>query len=175
MEDHVGMGVDSEYLYHDRSNSVRRGTEREMASKLYSFLNPFVKVLLRSPLHGLLSQNTMLLEFTGRKSGRKYVTPVSYYEGGGRVHCFAARDSAWWRNLIEPAPVRTWRRRQWFQGTARAELEPSEMLPTMRAFLTAVPRDAPFAGVRLNAEGRPREDDLVAAIQRLALVTIEAD
>jgi hypothetical protein len=40
--------------------------------------------------------------------------------------------------------------------------------------LTAVPRDAPFAGVRLNAEGRPREDDLVAAVQRLALVTIEA-
>jgi hypothetical protein len=78
------------------------------------------------------------------------------------------------RRLIKPAPVRTWRRRHWFQGTARAELEPSEMLPTMRAFLTAVPRDAPFAGVRLNAEGRPREDDLVAAVQRLALVTIEA-
>ena len=144
-----------------------------MASKLYSLLNPVVRVLLRSPLHGLLSHNTMLLEFTGTKSGRTYLTPVSYFEEGGRVFCFAARGSAWWRNFKMPAPVRTWRRKRWFPGTAHAELEPDVILPTMRAFLTAVPRDAPFAGVRLDRAKRPREDDLVEAVKRLALVTIE--
>ncbi len=144
-----------------------------MASKLYSLLNPLVRALLCSPLHGLLSHNTLVLEFTGGKSGRTYRTPVSYFENGGRVHCFAARGSAWWRNFEEPAPVRTLRRRQWLPGTARTEREPDVMLPTMRAFLTAVPRDAPFAGVRLDGEKRPREDDLAEAMKRLVLVTIE--
>ena len=42
--------------------------------KLY---NPFVGALLRSPLHGFMSNSTMLLTYTGRKSGKTYTTPVS--------------------------------------------------------------------------------------------------
>ena len=70
-----------------------------MSKKLYRVINPVVKKILRSPLHGFLSQNTLLLEFTGRKSGRKLSTPVSYHSSDGIAHCFTRKSFVWWKNL----------------------------------------------------------------------------
>lgn len=63
-----------------------------MSNLLYKVINPIVKGLLRSPLHGLMSKNTMLIEFKGRKSGRMFTTPVSYHIEGDRVHCFTSQE-----------------------------------------------------------------------------------
>jgi hypothetical protein len=41
-----------------------------MANNLYRLINPSIRWLLRSPLHGLMSQNTLLLEFTDHKEGK---------------------------------------------------------------------------------------------------------
>ena len=41
-----------------------------MANTLYRLINPHVRALLRSPLHGLMSRNTLLLSFNGRKTGK---------------------------------------------------------------------------------------------------------
>jgi hypothetical protein len=46
---------------------------------------------LRSPLHGILSKNFLLINFTGRKSGRVFTTPVSYSQD----------DSAALQNLLK--------------------------------------------------------------------------
>ena len=40
--------------------------------------NTFIKLFLRSPLHRMMSKSTLLITFTGRKSGNKYTTPVNY-------------------------------------------------------------------------------------------------
>ena len=49
-------------------------------------LNPVVKALLGSPLHGLLSHDLMVLSFSGRKSGKQYAIPVGYLQKvGGRL------------------------------------------------------------------------------------------
>jgi len=42
-------------------------------------LNPLMRALLRSPLHGLLSGMLMLLSYTGRKSGKVYTIPIGYF------------------------------------------------------------------------------------------------
>ncbi len=47
--------------------------------KLY---NPVVIRLLRSPLHGVMSGYTMLITFTGRRSGKEYTTPISDVRDG---------------------------------------------------------------------------------------------
>ena len=39
----------------------------------------------------------MIITFTGRKSGRKYGTPVSYFREGDQVVCFT--HSPWWKNI----------------------------------------------------------------------------
>ena len=45
---------------------------------LLRFVNPIVRVLLRSPLHWTVSRWFLLLTWTGQKSGEARSTPVSY-------------------------------------------------------------------------------------------------
>jgi hypothetical protein len=46
------------------------------SNKFYRYiLNPVMRCLLRSPLHGITSHNIGISHFTGRKSGRKLNTP----------------------------------------------------------------------------------------------------
>jgi hypothetical protein len=42
------------------------------------WFNPLMAGLLRSPLHALISHNTMLITVRGRKTGRALTTPVNY-------------------------------------------------------------------------------------------------
>ncbi len=61
--------------------------------------NLFVKPLLRSPLHFLISGSVLLITFTGRKSGKVYSTPVQYRRTGDVVTFFTDKRRAWWKNL----------------------------------------------------------------------------
>ncbi len=67
--------------------------------KASDFYNPMLKLILRSPLHPLISGGTMLLTFTGRKSGRQYTTPISYAREGDTITLITNRKHGWWRNL----------------------------------------------------------------------------
>ena len=40
--------------------------------------NPFMKAILRSPLHGMISGSTMIVTVTGRKSGKRISPPANY-------------------------------------------------------------------------------------------------
>ena len=61
-------------------------------------VNPFVRVVLRSPMHGLLGRRLILLEYTGRRSGRAYAIPIGYFRWEpDELLCFTSRR--WWTNL----------------------------------------------------------------------------
>jgi hypothetical protein len=47
--------------------------------------NPLVRVLLGSPLHGMLDDSFLVLHLTGRKTGRHYHIPVGYVEMEGKL------------------------------------------------------------------------------------------
>ena len=66
--------------------------------------NAVVSGLLRSPLHGLLSGTVLLITFTGRKSGQRFTTPVTYLRDGEQLLVFT--PAPWWKNLRGGAPVR---------------------------------------------------------------------
>ncbi len=70
---------------------------------LLQIVNPFVIWLLRSQFHGLVSGSLMLVTYTGRRSMRRYTTPVQYYrEGAGDewvLLVFSFRHRVWWRSL----------------------------------------------------------------------------
>ena len=53
--------------------------------RLQKLYNPIVAAILRSPLHAAMSNSTMLLTFSGRKSGRTYTTPVNYVRDGDEL------------------------------------------------------------------------------------------
>lgn len=65
--------------------------------------NVFLKTILKTPLHRVVSKELMLLTFTGRKTGKKYTTPVGTVRQGSTLIVFT--HSKWWKNLIGGAPV----------------------------------------------------------------------
>lgn len=66
--------------------------------------NPLLRLLLRSPLHSLLSGRLALITVTGRRSGREYTIPVAYEQDGHRVTINVGwpERKRWWRNLRDP-------------------------------------------------------------------------
>jgi len=65
--------------------------------------NPLVRMLLGSPLHGVLDDSFLVLHLTGRKTGRRYDIPVGYADMEGKL---AVVTVARWRvNLRGGADV----------------------------------------------------------------------
>src|SRR5260370_1258126 len=66
--------------------------------------NPISKTILRSPLHGMLSRQFLLITFTGRKSGKVFTTPAMYEQQGETL--LLRVGYPWWKNLRDGAAVR---------------------------------------------------------------------
>jgi len=100
---------------------TRDKPQRPLPKWMFRVLNPVVKALLRSPLHGLISHDLMVLSFTGRKSGKQYAVPVGYLQKDNRLYfsCLAG----WWQNL-PGAPVMVRLRGQDRDGTAARIVDP---------------------------------------------------
>ena len=142
-----------------------------MSNLFFKIINPIVKTVLRSPLHRAMSHNTVLLEFTGHKSGRSLSTPVSYVMNGDEVQCFTSFP--WWRNLRQGNEITLMLKGKRRKGIPSVTVnEPAAIAEALKPFLVAVPRDAPHAEVALDANGQPDSADIERAAQRLVLVTI---
>jgi deazaflavin-dependent oxidoreductase (nitroreductase family) len=97
--------------------------------------NIFIKPLLRSPLHGLVSGQLMLIKVTGRKSGKIYVTPVAYSREGNTITAFTRKERKWWRNLQGGAPVVVRVRGRDLCGDAQVYTQKTrDIEPAMKAF-----------------------------------------
>lgn len=70
---------------------------------LPTLFNPIAKTILRSPLHGLLSRQLLLMTFTGRKSGNSFTTPAMYEQEGDMLRLHVGYP--WWKNLRGGATV----------------------------------------------------------------------
>src|SRR5919197_826791 len=64
-------------------------------------VNPALRMVLRSPLHGLASRRLALITYTGRRSGREHTIPVFYRDKGDEVTIAVGwpERKVWWRNL----------------------------------------------------------------------------
>lgn len=70
-----------------------------IAARIMRRINPVVAAILRSPLHGLLSNRLVLLTIRGRKSGELYTFPVEYKQDLGHLVIITHADRMWWHNL----------------------------------------------------------------------------
>ncbi len=145
-----------------------------MSKALYSVINPVVKFILNSPLHGLMSRNTVLLEFRGRKSGKTYTTPVSYRATNGHLHCFTDKANKWWLNLQGGDDIGVTLRGRKMTGKPSVLADGSAQVHTaLRDLLVASPRDAAHAGVAFDAAGQPVTSDVIEASKGLVFISIE--
>ena len=78
---------------------------------LIKMSNPVLRVLLNSPLHGVVDSSVLLLHVTGRKTGRRYDIPVNYTDIDGRLTVVTI--ARWRVNLRGGGDVEvTWRGRR---------------------------------------------------------------
>jgi hypothetical protein len=148
------------------------------SNRFYRYiLNPVMRGLLRSPLHGITSHNIGIVHFTGRKTGRKLNTPLSYTREGNIVRLLSNRSTRWWLNFRgEGVKVEMEIARQRYQGTAVLLEGDSEALREgVRRFIRALPRDAKVYGLELTADGEVVEASLATIAGQLILVEIRLD
>ena len=133
--------------------------------------NGLVRLLLRSPLHFLLSDDLLLLSYHGRLSGRQYTIPVSYSRAGDVVTVFTYRT--WWRNLRDGAPVVVVLKRQRLQGLAEAICDDQAAIAEgLLAHLRQHPSLAKGYHVALRPDGRPDSDAVRQAARFEVMVRI---
>ncbi len=133
--------------------------------------NRFIRFLLNSPLHGLLSGSTLLITVTGRKTGRPITLPVNYAREGNTLWVISKRDRAWWRNLVGGAPVKLRLRGRELAAHGEAILDDSEVAGRLPAYLAALPISARSLGIRVVA-GQPDQDDLRRAARQWLVVRV---
>ncbi len=126
--------------------------------------NQMTAALLRSPLHGILSANTMLITVTGRKSGQPITTPVNYVRSGRDLLVTSMRSRQWWRNARGGAPVLLLLRGKAVRGAAAVIEDERGVADALAAQIHAASQVAKWYGVTLDATGNPD----FTALDRLA-------
>jgi deazaflavin-dependent oxidoreductase (nitroreductase family) len=134
-------------------------------------VNRTMKFVLRSPLHGIVDKQILLITFTGRKSGKTYTTPVSYSQASDQVVIFTHAD--WWRNLRGEVPVSLHIRGRELQGLAEPIAEDKHAVAAgLAQHLQKVRSDAKYYGVAFDDNGNPRSEEVEKAAQTVVMIPI---
>ena len=136
--------------------------------------NDFMAWVLRSPFHGMLSAGMMLITVTGRKTGRKYTTPVGYYCEGDYLWVITSRERTWWKNLQGGAQVDLLLKRQAVIAYAEPVLDEKAVEARMVEYLHHVPMAAKQLRVRME-NGKPNAEDIARTAKDRLFVRIKVD
>lgn len=142
---------------------------------VYPIVNPLMKALIRSPMGRRLNHLMTVVTFTGRRTGRRFATPVAYARDGDAVTILVHRP--WWKNFRGGADVTLYLEGRDRRGQATAIEDPAEMVRYLRKTI------ADAGGVR-NARRRgltdldptndtPSDAELLHAVRGGALVRVE--
>jgi hypothetical protein len=134
-------------------------------------INRLFKFILRSPLHGILSKNFLLINFIGRKSGKVFTTPVSYSQDGNVLYIFS--HAVWWKNLHHDTPITLRLRGKDMHGLPEVVADDKKAVASgLMAHLQRSPYDAPFYGVTLDENKTPRPEEVEAGAQTTVMIRI---
>jgi hypothetical protein len=137
---------------------------------LFLIINPMMRILLRSPLHFVQSKSLMLITFTGRKSGRRFTTPVRYVQVGDTVRCFTSPENLWWRNLRGGAAVSLRLEGKELPYWATIQADPAAVREALIHYLSLYPQDAAYHEIRLNRDRSLVASDLDRVSQHAIVV-----
>jgi F420H(2)-dependent quinone reductase len=111
--------------------------------------------VLCSPLHHTMSGKYLLLSFMGRKSGRRYTTPVAYLKEEEAF--LMTTDSPWWKNLRRKdgagAPITVRVKGREYEEIGEVITDETEVAHMLDRFLQTQPGCGRFVGVKRGAGG----------------------
>jgi hypothetical protein len=134
-------------------------------------LNHVITMILRSPLHGLLSQNLMLISLTGRRTGRRYTFPVTYLTRDNGIIVFS--NQRWWKNLRGGAAVTLRLQGREVAAFARPVEEAATVAREARLFLQQKGvRAAAMINLRLDRRRQPTDAEIADSTRGHVVVDI---
>jgi len=139
--------------------------------------NPFVKLILRSPLHAWMSAAVLLITYRGRKSGREFTLPVQYVQDGNHIYIVPgfAEKKIWWRNLKGGMDVQVTLKGQTRSGHGILLDQDSDSETIVKAvglYLQQFPSLVKTYNVRIETDGRFNSDDLSKAAEGIVMIEV---
>lgn len=135
-----------------------------------AYVSQIVKLLLRSPFHGLLSRFSMILTTQGRKTGKFYTIPITYLQEGDTVFCLT--KSRWWKNLSDGAEVKLHLRGKQVKGLTNLIFQQSLIEEKIAQTIQMNARFARYFGVVLDDQNLPDPASLKLAATHYTLICI---
>jgi hypothetical protein len=135
--------------------------------------NPIMTWLLKSPLHGLVSGNMLLVSIRGRKSGKMVSTPTNYLRVGNTLWIISWRTRDWWKNLRGGGPVRLLLAGKSVEGRGQVLEEQKTVASGLRDYYERVPQAAKYVRIGLDSARRPVLTDCERAARDMVMVRID--
>ena len=128
---------------------------------LFRFINPFVRVILKSPIHFILSHQILLFRVIGRKSKKIYEIPASYAHINDALVCVTLRENLWWKNFIDIEDQEIYFKGKKMNKKISINFSDDNFVRTkLKELIEHNPIDAFFAGVKLDRNKVPNSEDL---------------
>ena len=121
--------------------------------------NPVVISLLRSPFHGLIDKNTVLITFTGRKSGKSYTFPISYVRDGDTLMMISRREHTWWKNFRGGTHITLCLQGRTLSARGEVFTEAEIVANKLLMFLRQFPGYQRMMHMKLSANGQPENPE----------------
>jgi hypothetical protein len=125
--------------------------------------NAAVEMLLKSPLHRVMSGKLALLRYRGEQSATEYTLPVQYADTHHGVVVMVAKPDTktWWRNFTTIGQVQVLLAGTWVPMTAHTlvgSVDPDAVTPLLRSYA------ARFPSVVNSLEGATLEERVDGAV-----------
>lgn len=134
--------------------------------------NLIIKLLLRSPLHFIVSSAVLLLKYKGHKSGRYFTVPVSYSRDEKDLLVISQCKRSWWRSLVGGAPVEVRLQGRWYDAQAEASIDPETVARELACYLEQFAYLAKHMDIPLGEDGKPEPEALARAAEKRVMVRI---
>lgn len=131
-------------------------------ARMMRYVNMFMRPALSLPFPTPLSANLMLISYTGVKSGKAYLQPVSYARDGETL--LTPGGGRWTGNLKGGRPVRLRLRGKTVPAHADLVDDPGEVERLLGVIAAGNPRATRFIPLPRRPDGRLEPAALAAAI-----------
>jgi hypothetical protein len=136
----------------------------DLKEEFTMWYNGIMSFLLRSPFHSAISSNTMLITWTGNKSGKTYSTPVNYLHQGELLVTTSLRRRTWWRSLRSGQEVTLLVQGKKIRAMPQVFDTDETVIPALVSFLEAMPAYARYFNITLDEQNKP----LTGEVERIA-------
>ncbi len=137
-----------------------------------AFANNIVRAIVNSPLHPILGDSFGVISVHGRRTGKRYSTPINVRLEGDTFTAVSLRTRTWWRNLRGGAPAELTVAGRRSEVRGEVVEGHAEVVETLASYFKRYPGLAKYFGVQLGADGELEGEDLERAADERVVILL---